>query len=217
MAANESDLALEELFSRHRPLFLMDLQAAGQPQMTMSPWFQSASGEPLNPDIEAVPIEVVDNLTPFQEQREVELDDEPDLYDDPIMALAKLDTQEQNMNPEQDYKGPMLLKLRGMMISLTSANSATVTVIKRNGKKGQSPIVEKYLISTNQKEEGDVAEDENKALFGEDYSVSPSSTSFLRPSIQATSVKRKRRIKMNRHKYKKRRKAQRALRRKLGK
>jgi hypothetical protein len=204
---SQEDLALDTFLSRHRPLFLMDLRGdQGQEYPHLSPWLQSASGAQLNPEMNDVPEEVVENLKPFEEQKNEIEEDEEDaeleaLGEQPLFGVLPFDPfQKKEQQPKQ-----VNFRVKDLNITLPAGTSATISMVKKD-KKASGPMYEKYTITSK-----------TGAKLTDTLKQSPTSSSFLRPNWQADSVKRKRGTKMNRHKYKKRRKAQRALRRKLRK
>lgn len=190
---SREDVALDAFLSRHRPLFLMDLKGEGSSRMgaNASPWFQSANGTELDSEMmKNVPEDVVDRLKPFQEQKAME---EEEFETDPLLTDSFAQQLEKTLN----------FKIKGMEIVMPAGTSASLVLVKNQNE------TEKYHISTK---------DQTVEQEQDNYVQSPVSDSFLRQNtMQLTSVMRKRRIKMNRHKYKKRRKAQQAMRRKLNK
>lgn len=227
---SREDLALDSFLSRHRPLFLMDLRGDQQPHdyTQLSPWLQSASGAQLNPEMNNVPEEVVEKLRPFEEQKsELEAAQEEDeeindlsevamaannggyVGDQPLFGVLPFDPfqqQQQKSTTKKEKKTKEVnFRVKDLNVTLPAGTSATISLVKKD-KKAPGPMYEKYTITT---QEG--------AKLSDSLKMSPTSGSFLRSNIYADSVKRKRRTKMNRHKYKKRRKAQRSLRRKLRK
>ncbi|CAN6609876.1 hypothetical protein TRVA0_004S01838 [Trichomonascus vanleenenianus] len=185
---NREDLALDAFLSRHRPLFLLDLKGENARQEApRSPWIASASGRDLNPEMKDVPEEVVETLRPYEDQGYSNTMEEEADWDLDPLLTSSFASQLHKKISSQ---------LKNLQVTTIPGLNGGASVVLINKKDIPRPFEEPEA----------------------DLELSPVSDSFLRnPSMYATSVKRKRRTKMNRHKYKKRRKAQRAMRRKLNK
>uniref|UniRef100_A0A060T345 Small ribosomal subunit protein mS38 n=1 Tax=Blastobotrys adeninivorans TaxID=409370 RepID=A0A060T345_BLAAD len=204
--ATEEDLALQKLWARHRPLFLLPESREDVEGGQWGPvWTQSPSGRDLNPDMKSVPPEVAWRLRPFEAQiSENQIED--------IEDAQKSESEDLLTDFTKVLNRSLKINVKGLQLVMPAGTSASVS-LARKLKRGRPRYEQRYTISTR---DHMTAEDDGSMGYSVDgYVASPASKSFARPAMSVTSVKRKRRIKMNRHKYKKRRKAQRALRVKL--
>lgn len=215
------ELALDMFFSGHRPLFLMDHFGAearaeagiksNPPTDTREymPWDVSVSGLPLNPAMKDVPRPIVRNLVPFQ----------PSPTEEEAISMETSRLQKRLEN-EAMYgpNGGNGVKVFSMEVN----NQEGIEGAPKGGKNGvtEFSIVVDEDLANHPEVTRSLAKIKNMFLNDADVDslpqivYSPVSLSFGR-FIHATSVKRKRKLKMNKHKLRKRRKLQRAVRRKL--
>lgn len=190
-------------FSGYRPLFVVDhfRQKAGLIEFIESrnnqeymPWDVSVSGLPLNPEMKNVPRYVVRNLVPYKdtptEEEALKLDKARREKADKNVAVLTLEVDAETGKAKlssipDDCDLPTFFK------GQFSQNPELLKSMDRFFKSETIPDIETPFIVE-----------------------SPASESYGRV-IYATSVKRKRKLKMNKHKLRKRRKLQRALKRKL--
>lgn len=225
------ELAFDMFFSGHRPLFMTDYtknqinnnhngadksnsKFDGREYM---PWDVSVSGLELNPDMKNVPRVIVRNMLPYQPA--------PTEAEATKMEAERLQKRmEENAILAATGVGRNGVKVFSVEVNGNNNTNTTNFFDNNNNNLNTefSIVVDEELAN-----HPDVSRSLNKIkslLLGETdineflphIVESPVSKSFGRV-IQATSVKRKRKLKMNKHKLRKRRKLQRALRRKLDK
>lgn len=226
------ELALDMFFSGHRPLFMTDhtkhqinnnnhnsadKNSSNFDGREYMPWDVSVSGLELNPEMKNVPRVIVRNMLPFQPA--------PTEAEATKMEAERLQQRmEENAILAATGVGRNGVKVFSVEVNGNNNTNATNFFDNNNNNLNTefSIVVDEELAN-----HPDVSRSLNKIkslLLGEtDISEflpriveSPASKSFGR-IIEATSVKRKRKLKMNKHKLRKRRKLQRALRRKLDK
>lgn len=217
-------------FAGHRPLFLSDhfgadIRAAQAAEATRTqenlekvqcmPWDVSVSGLPLNPEMKNVPRSIVRNLEPFNPA--------PSKEDAHIMEAIKFQEHLKAESMQGFNSNNNGVKVFSMEIN--GNNEGVKSGSFGNGDKNDmtefSIVVDEALAN-----HPDVVRslEKIKGMFLNDVNLddmpqlvySPVSLSFGR-YIEATSVKRKRKLKMNKHKLRKRRKLQRSERRRLKK
>lgn len=195
------------------------------------PWDVSVSGLPINPDMKNVPRPIVRNLVPFwpapSEEEASELEK--------ARLRRKLETA--NFSGSRTSNGGSGSGVKVMSFEInntinstnnpsnTNNNPANPNYRKSNSSGSGNSITEfSIVVDDDFANHPDVARSLNKIKnmlldpsdfqSGPQIVYSPVSLSFGR-YVHATSVKRKRKLKMNKHKLRKRRKLQRAIRRKL--
>lgn len=235
------DVALDMFFSGYRPLFVMDHfgvdekagkgapPAAEADKREYMPWDVSVSGLPINPDMKNVPRPIVRNLVPFwpapTEEEASELEK--------ARLRRKLETA--NFSGSRGGNGGSGPGVKVMSFEInnninnsnpnsTNNNPANPNFRKGNSSGGNSITEFSIVVDDDFANHPDVTRSLNKIKnmlldpsdfqSGPQIVYSPVSLSFGR-YVHATSVKRKRKLKMNKHKLRKRRKLQRAIRRKL--
>lgn len=226
-------MALDMFFSGYRPLFLMDHFGADEKAKTKSnavedtkeymPWDVSVSGLALNPDMKKIPRPIVRNLVPFQpsplsEQEAIDLE----------AARFRKKLENGGFSGTNKNGGGGGVKVMSFEINNSNkdSNRSSSTFRKNSDSHNGSDNVTEFSIVVDDDfaAHPDVTRSlnriKNMLLDSSDISsgphivYSPVSLSFGR-YVHATSVKRKRKLKMNKHKLRKRRKLQRSTRRKL--
>lgn len=204
-----ADLALDMFFSGYRPLFLMDhFGSEEKPKPPVDtreymPWDISISGLALNPEMKKVPRSIVRNLIPFQPSPTEQ------------EAIAKETARKQ----ETTDNGTKVLT-----VEINNSNSRSMKKSHNQHTTDNNVMEFSFIVDDDFANHPDVKRSltriQNMLLDPSDFKsgphivYSPVSLSFGR-FVHATSVKRKRKLKMNKHKLRKRRKLQRAVRRKL--
>lgn len=219
------ELALDMFFSGHRPLFMMDhfgpeakadagINTKPAPDTReYMPWDVSVSGLPLNSEMKNVPRSIVRNLVPFSA---------PPTEDEALsLESSRLRKRLENENAyglnggsgvevfSMEVNGSDNQGTSGMFNHDSNKNGVTEFSIIVDEELAHSPEVARSLARIKNMFLNDVDVDKLPQIV-----YSPTSLSFGR-FIHATSVKRKRKLKMNKHKLRKRRKLQRSTRRKL--
>lgn len=174
------------------------------------PWDVSVSGLPLNPAMKDVPRPIVRNLVPFQ----------PSPTEEEAISIETSRLQKRLEN-EAMYgpNGGNGVKVFSMEVNNQEGIEGASNSGNKNGVTEFSIVVDEELANHPEVTRS-LAKIKNMFLNDADVDslpqivYSPVSLSFGR-FIHATSVKRKRKLKMNKHKLRKRRKLQRAVRRKL--
>lgn len=190
-------------FSGYRPLFVVDhfrknekkLKEAMEAEVNQEflPWDVSVSGLPINPEMKNVPRSIVRNLVPYK------------------------DTPTEEEAQKIDH-ARALTKNNVKVVSI-EFDTKTGTA-KFNSLSDESEF--SYVVNKVFKKNADLLKTVGRLFNPESISdietplliESPASESYGR-IVYLTSVKRKRKLKMNKHKLRKRRKLQRALKRKL--
>lgn len=225
------ELALDRFFSGYRPLFVLDhfqKNKTNKPAISEDheymPWDVSVSGLALNPEMKHIPRKVVRNLVPYKPApTETEADSIETARQQQIDALLK-DRQYAadvfGTDPENVKVFSFEINAKGLPKNdKASNNSNENNLIDENtefsvfvdGELSSNPEILKSLRKVKDLLANPGAFDQVETPY---IVESPASDSFGR-IVYATSVKRKRKLKMNKHKLKKRRKLQRALRRRL--
>lgn len=214
------DVALDMFFSGYRPLFVLDHFNKKQPVKSnisddheYMPWDVSVSGLSTNPEMKNVPRKIVRNLIPYVEApTENEANTIETLRQQRIEALKKQHQRAVEALGVADSENVKVIsfEINNNEMSNSPVPSTEFSVFV-DGELANNPDVVKSLKKVQEV----LANPEEFTRVHTPYIIeSPVSDSFGR-IIYATSVKRKRKLKMNKHKLKKRRKLQRALRRKL--
>ena len=222
------DVALDMFFSGYRPLFLMDhfgpdsnARDAKKELIVDTreymPWDVSISGLAMNPEMKSVPRPIVRHLVPFQpsptEVEAAQLEEARNQKERQEFEAAatsnngvKVLTFEIN---NKNHEGSNHRKNVKKAYNIHNDNSITEISIVVDDDFANHPSIKRSLNKIK-----NMLLDPADLRSGPHIVYSPTSLSFGR-YVHATSVKRKRKLKMNKHKLRKRRKLQRAVRRKL--
>lgn len=228
------DVALDMFFSGYRPLFLVDHfgtkntnnnnnntpHTPSKDNKNYMPWDVSVSGVALNPEMKQVPRAIVRNLVPFQPTptEQEALDRETAQVKKIVESTGnhkngvKVISFEINNNSTNTQNNS---STHSSMFNNNSNNSneasTTEVSIVVDAELADHPEITRSLNRIKR-----MLSDPTEIRSGPQLFYSPVSYSFGR-FVHATSVKRKRKLKMNKHKLRKRRKLQRSERRRLKK
>lgn len=204
-------------FSGYRPLFVLDHFRQNAKKTTPStesqeymPWDVSVSGLAINPEMKNVPRKIVRNLVPYNPApTEAEAD---------IIEAARKKQLEQFQKDRQlqfglgDGVKVINFELKGdLSTDSNGLPQGTEFSVFVDGELSTNPEI---LRSLNKFKEIISDPDSFTEVLTPYIKESPASDSYGRV-VYCTSVKRKRKLKMNKHKLRKRRKLQRSLKRKL--
>ncbi|ANB14354.1 mitochondrial mRNA processing protein Cox24 (predicted) [Sugiyamaella lignohabitans] len=229
----ESELPVQAFFARHRPLLVMDtadVNASRQfadesryvpvwsPRTNLFEVQQSNGGHyGENSGVSGVssliPMKVAKQLGPFNIEH----------VDDPLTrSLSGMTLNSQGMpNNKRNNTPNMVTGCTVLNLKDGDKHSPeTTTVIFARTTNDESPLQTVIsFLNNNAPESYATTEISSSSLanFGLTGGMLDITDADVTTDISATSVKRKRKLKMNRHKYKKRIKAQRSLKKRLGK
>lgn len=231
-------------FSGYRPLFVVDHFRKNSPRMDADaaaaaeedvqeylPWDVSVSGLPINPEMKNVPRKIVRNLVPYNlPPTDQEADAMEAAREEQFARRVEKMKERYMMNGTKSSQGSLDDEVKVISVEIKSNNGSlgdegkifgdeTEVSLYVDGEPTSDPEVLRYLdrfkdVLMGAEEAFAVASGGSEVVHTPYITESPASESYGR-IVYATSVKRKRKLKMNKHKLRKRRKLQRAQMRRL--